>query len=90
MNQEKKPTLAFVVTVAIVAAVLVPTLYALSAGPAVFLLNVGVIDDETLALAYAPLEFVAEYVPEWVENRFEDYVDWWWGLADDTGAITRR
>jgi hypothetical protein len=85
MNAEKKPTLGFVVTVALVAVLLVPALYALSAGPAVLLFNVGVIDEETVALAYAPLEFVAEYVPEWVENRFAGYIDWWYELAESRG-----
>ena len=87
MDRGKKPTFGFVVTVALVVVVFVaPVLYALSAGPGVYFLEIGVIGEEAFDLAYAPLEFVWGYLPEWAGNRYAVYLDWWYQLAEDTGA----
>ena len=86
MSQEKKPTLGFFVTVAIVAVVLVPALYVLSTGPALFLYDKGVIGEEAIAIAFAPLELVSDSIPKWAENVFEEYLTWWEALAESTEA----
>jgi hypothetical protein len=85
MSQERKPTFGFFVAVAIMAFVLVPTLYGLSVGPAVFLVDIGVISEDTLELAYAPLACAADCLPEPAKNRFQGYIQWWADLAESTG-----
>jgi hypothetical protein len=85
MIQEKKPTLGFVVTVVIVAVLVAPVFYVLSAGPAQFLSGMGVISEETVFMAYAPLNFIVDYIPERVASWYEDYLDWWEALGEATG-----
>ena len=84
MSHVRKPTLGFFVAIAIVVGLLVPALYVLSAGPALFLVITGVIGEDVFDLAYTPLDFVSDYVPEWFDDRFGEYLGWWGELGVST------
>ena len=79
---EKKPSLGFFVTVVLVAVLIIPALYMLSAGPAEFLVGIGAIDYETLPMVFGPLDLVYDFAPERCINWFDRYVTWWTELAD--------
>jgi len=79
---EKKPSLGFFVTVVLVAVLITPALYVLSAGPAEFLAYIGAIDYETLHMVFGPLDLLYDFAPERCIDWFDRYVTWWTELAD--------
>ena len=81
---EKKPSLGFFVTVVLVAVLIAPVLYVLSAGPAELLVGIDAIDYETVSVVYAPLNWFEDVLPEGCIDWFERYVTWWTELADAT------
>jgi hypothetical protein len=80
---EKKPSFGFFVTVVLVAALLTPALYLLSAGPAEFLVGIDAIDYEIIQVVYGPLDWVYDFAPDRCIDWFDSYVTWWTELADN-------
>jgi hypothetical protein len=84
---EKRPSVAFFVTVIIVVVLLLPVLYLALTGPVMFLNAAGVMSDAALQTVYAPLSITQDWVPEWFVEWWDDYTSWWAGLADSTAEI---
>ena len=57
-----------------------PVLYCLSTGPAVWLFTRDLLPswaDVALRWFYLPLDWVAPYLPDWVVDAWEAYTNWW-------------
>ena len=77
MTHGKKPTFGYWAVVTAVTFVAVPVLYLGSSGPLYLLVAYGAIGEGVVDWFYKPLDFFAPYLPDWVIDRFLDYVKWW-------------
>ncbi len=64
----------------LLAIILAPVLYALSAGPVSYLTINNTRGREVARLVYKPLAWVHDYTP--LKGSIERYVEWWNGLAE--------
>ncbi len=77
MDEKPRNSSVAIVTIAVVV-LLLPALYILSTGPAVWMLKNGIITDDQLHTAYAPVAWLAEHVPLFAQV-IEAYARLWVG-----------